>query len=421
MNKNCLLKLFYVLCLLGLWTSCDEDECKEADKLTANYSNKLADGEGANLSLSYSGNELIGKSIYFKTSDMRTADITFLDILPGERETLIRDIPLNVAENGYTFSGNTVGVSGVKFDYTGKIEQGKLEVEVSDVVLPSHTITAQNRWYTVPYGLEQTQETDPETGITYTNVKYGIHFHSDNASVSSLAGLVEAVGGNILGSVLRDIYFYPDGNITARYASMPQVDGFLGYIMPLPIRPESDYSLSPLNLITYYVKDNSLYVTPNIDMIIRLIQTNRGTGTRADSGPDYLEIYKLLNRWATTGIRFNIVTEIKPEELYEGYYIKHPGDMILYVDKDEVGALFDLLPMLMDLIPEGGNMGMLVQMLETLIPGLMSSEVFELGIILQKEYSAEIPENPVTTAGLCFSNYGLYYKNMELLTKMLKK
>lgn len=95
--------------------------------------------------------------------------------------------------------------------------------------------------------------------------------------------------------------------------------------------------------------------------------------------------------------------------------------MILYVDKDEVGVLFDLLPMLMDLIPEGGNMGMLVQMLETLIPGLMSSEVFELGIILQKEYSAEIPENPVTTAGLCFSNYGLYHKNMELLTKMLKK
>lgn len=421
MNKNCLLKLFYVLCLLGLWTSCDEDECKEADKLTANYSNRLADGESANLSLSYSGNELIGKSIYFKTSDMRTADITFLDILPGERETLIRDIPLNVAENGYTFSGNTVGVSGVKFDYTGKIEQGKLEVKVSDVVLPSHAITAQNRWYTVPYGLEQTQGTDPETGITYTNVKYGVHFHSDNASVSSLAGLVEAVGGNILGSVLRDIYFYPDGNITARYASMPQVDGFLGYIMPLPIRPESDYSLSPLNLITYCVKDNSLYVTPNIDMIIRLIQTNRGAETRADSDPDYLEIYKLLNRWATTGIRFNIVTEIKPEELYEGYYIKHPGDMILYVDKDEVGALFDLLPMLMDLIPEGGNMGMLVQMLETLIPGLMSSEVFELGIILQKEYSAEIPENPMMTAGFHLADSELYQRNMELLTKLLKK
>lgn len=421
MSKSLLLKLFYVFCLLVFWTSCDDDGEHESDKLTANYSNKLADGEAANLLLSYSGMELIGKSVYFKTSDTKTADITLLDILPGEREMIILNVPLNAVENGYTFSGSAVGTSGVKFDYAGKVEQGRLVINIDCVMQPANAITTQSRWYTVPYSLEQSKETDPETGIIYTNVKYGVHFHSDNADVSSLAGLAEAVAGNILGSVLRDVYFYPDGNIMARYASMPQVDGFLGYIMPLPIRPESDYSLSPLNLVICYVKDNSLYVTPNVDMIIRLIQTNKGAETRADSDPDYLEIYKLLNRWATTGIRFNIVTEIKPEELYEGYYIKHPGDMILYVDKDELGPLFDLLPMLKGLIPEDGNMAMLAQMLETLIPGLMNSEVFELGIILQKEYSAEIPENPMMTAGFHLADSELYQRNMELLTKLLKK
>lgn len=421
MSKSLLLKLFYVFCLLVFWTSCDDDGEHESDKLTANYSNKLADGEAANLLLSYSGMELIGKSVYFKTSDTKTADITLLDILPGEREMIILNVPLNAVENGYTFSGSAVGTSGVTFDYAGKVEQGRLVINIDCVMQPANAITTQSRWYTVPYSLEQSKETDPETGIIYTNVKYGVHFYSDNADVSSLAGLAEAVAGNILGSVLRDVYFYPDGNITARYASMPQVDGFLGYIMPLPIRPESDYSLSPLNLVTCYVKDNSLYVTPNVDMIIRLIQTNKGAETRADSDPDYLEIYKLLNRWATTGIRFNVVTEIKPEELYEGYYIKHPGDMILYVDKDELGPLFDLLPMLKGLIPEDGNMAMLAQMLETLIPGLMNSEVFELGIILQKEYSAEIPENPMMTAGFHLADSELYQRNMELLTKLLKK
>ena len=49
--------------------------------MTANYSNKLANGAEANLALTYSGNELIGKSVYFKTRDAKTAEITLLDIV----------------------------------------------------------------------------------------------------------------------------------------------------------------------------------------------------------------------------------------------------------------------------------------------------------------------------------------------------
>ncbi|WP_455586676.1 DUF4925 domain-containing protein [Bacteroides sp.] len=421
MSKKFLLKLFCVTCLFISLVSCSDDGYHESDKLTANYSNKLADGTAANLSLSYSGTELIGKSIYFKTSDTKTADITLLDILPGERETPIVNVTLTPAESGYIFSGKATGISGINFSYNGKIEDGKLTVNVSDVQLPAHAITTQKKWYTVPYTLNDTQGTDPETGITYNNVMYGVHFHSDSKAASSLASLAEAVGGNILGSVLRNVYFHPDGNITARYAPMPQVDGFLGYIMPLPIRPESDYSLSPLNLVTYYVKDNFLYVVPNIDMIIRLVQSNRNAETRATSTPDYMKIYRLLNRWATTGIRFHIVDEIKPEELYEDYYIKHAGDMILYLDKDEISPLFQLLPMLKDIVPDGPLKTILIPMLESMIPELTDAEVFELGLILQKEYSAEIPEDSEIPAESRFFNNELYKRNVEQLNKILKK
>lgn len=423
MSKNLLLKLFYVSCLFAFLASCDDDGYHESDRLTANYSNKLADGDAANLSLSYSGAELIGKSVYFKTSDAKTADITLLDILPGEREASIKNIALTPAEGGYTFAGNATAASGIRFDYSGKIEEGKLTVEIKNAQLPSNAITAQNKWYTLPYTGEQSTETDPETGINYTNVTYGAHFHSDNADVSSVASLIEAIGGNILGSILRNVNFLPDGNITARYGSMPQVDNFMGYLMPLPIRPESDYTESPLNLITYYVKDNAVYITPNIDMIIRLIQSNQSAAaTRAAEISDYLEIYKLLNRWVTTGIRLNINEDIQVEELFADYYIKHRGDMILYMDKEEVAPLFPLLPLLPGLIPDDNNMkGMLVQILESITSGLANANVFELGLVLQKEYSVEIPADPAAPESIRGVNSDLYQRNVEQLNKIAKK
>lgn len=423
MSKNLLLKLFYVSCLFAFLASCDDDGYHESDRLTANYSNKLADGEAANLSLSYSGAELIGKSVYFKTSDTKTADITLLDILPGERETSITNIALTPVGGGYAFGGNATATSGIRFEYSGKVEEGKLTVEIKNAQLPSNFITTQNKWYTLPYTGEQSTETDPETGISYTNVTYGAHFHSDDTDVSSVASLVEAIGGNILGSVLRNVNFLPDGNITARYGSMPQVDNFMGYLMPLPIRPESDYTESPLNLITYYVKDNAVYITPNIDMIIRLIQTNQSaSATRATEVSDYLEIYKLLNRWATTGICLHINDDIQVEELFTDYYIKHQGDMILYMDKHEVEPLFPLLPLLPGLIPDDNNMkGMLVQILESITSGLANARIFELGLVFQKEYSVEIPAHSAVPAGAPAQNSELYQRNVKQLNKIAKK
>ena len=200
---------------------------------------------------------------------------------------------------------------------------------------------------------------------------------------------------------------------------MPQVEGgIFGYFMPLPIRPESDYNLSPINLATYYIKGNSLYVIPNIEMIFKQLQSNK---TRAISVTDMKEILELIDRWLTTGIRFNIVSEIKPESLFnDGSYIKHTGDMMLYVDKSEVGILFNLLPLLKDVIPDSDMKETLVQLLDMLVPELIASKVFELGIVLQKEYSAEIPETTETPA-LLRSNSRTYQKNMELLNKVLKK
>jgi hypothetical protein len=131
------------------------------------------------------------------------------------------------------------------------------------------------------------------------------------------------------------------------------------------------------------VKDHSLYVVPNIDMIIRLIQSNAAE-SRATSISEWEEIYRLINRWTTTGIRLNIVDDIKPEVIFEGFVIKHIGDMILYLDKDEVGILFKLLPLLKDAVQDLPMKDILIPMIDGLSTGLIDSEEFELGIVLSK-------------------------------------
>lgn len=418
MKKLSILSIGFLAGISTLLISCDEDHYgPEPVDVTANYSNKLT-ATNSNLNLTYSGEPLIGKSVDFSTVIGETANITLYNIIPGEEKSKIIDIPLSGDKIGYSFSGNTTGESGTTFRYAGRVEAGKLTLEISNVQLPTNAITTQKMWYSVPYTGDGETEIDQTSGIEYTNSTYGIHFHSDNETVSALAGIVEMIGGNILGSVLRNINFNPDGNITARYGAMPQVENIFGYFMPLPIRPESDYTLSPLNLANYYVKGNSLYVIPNIDMIIKQMQSSK---TRALSVTDIQEILQLIQKWTTTGIRFNIISEIKPEELMEDTYIKHTGDMILYIDKNEIGVLLKLLPMLKNVIPDSDMKETLVQLLDMLTPQLIAAEVLEIGIVLQKEYSAEIPTELSSVASIRTFNGKMYTKNIELLNNILKK
>lgn len=67
-----------LLCLtVPFITSCDEDYPADPVEVTANYSNKLTNQ--SNLALTYSGEELIGKSVDFST--VKDANITLYNII----------------------------------------------------------------------------------------------------------------------------------------------------------------------------------------------------------------------------------------------------------------------------------------------------------------------------------------------------
>ena len=153
-----------------------------------------------------------------------------------------------------------------------------------------------------------------------------------------------------------------DGNIIARYAPLPdsvRIGSLIGNYIK---HPANDWNASPPNLATYYVNDNtSLYVIPQIDMIIRQVMINRQT--KANSGDSSMEnallaAYQKINTWSTTGIKMTIRESEDPAK----------GDLILLLDKSEIQELFALLEIVKVFIPEETLNAPVMDLIGNLIP-----------------------------------------------------
>lgn len=405
MKNNLFKVLLSVICMAGVLIACNDDDYNgpSPDEITANYSNKLAVGDRANLDLIYSGREFIGKEVNFNTSDSKAATITLKSILPGETLTPIENVQLTAdGNNGYTFSGSGTGTSGTTFNYQGVINKEKLSLTLSDVKQPANQLAQHGTFYPVQTGSESWR--DPELKHYYTLLKYALHLVSDDKSLAQAATLLEAIAGNILTWFVSDITFQPDGNITARYApGLPDGKAITDILMAQQNRPDSDWVASPVNLASYYVKDDSVvYIVPNIDMIIREIEQNKATKAATDSiltEENLTAVYQKLQQWATKGIKFTarkhsgemvIFSQTPTMTRFRGY----KGDLFLFIDKNEIKEFLPLLPLVKELIPEdmlsGPLGGMLNNMLNGIINGINNSNLFELGLMLTKE--KDIPD-----------------------------
>ena len=371
MKKNYLCKLLWIISFVGLFTACDNDDYDgpAPDEVTANYSNKLADGDRANLALTYSGSELIGKSVYFKTTDAKTAEMTLINVLPHDSLAKIENVSLTPdGSNGYKFSGNaTATTTGTTFKYDGAVTDGKLTVNLSEVKMPANVLSSNGgngTWYLVHNALtEETEDDDFVLWTTCTNTSY---YNNDQTNTINwiFAFFAKPLLDNIFSIMLDDITFQSDGNITAHYAGFPENVTFTD-ILPNSLtatgglyvtgRPESEFKLSSINLANYYMEDAStFYVIPNIDMIINQIQKDK-TGTRSISVDGIKEFYSQLIKWSTNGIKFHI--EDNPSRVFSGNeidgYTKFNGDYIIYIDPFEMKALaplMDMLPIILKLI-----------------------------------------------------------------------
>ena len=381
MNKYLLRNFLYAICMATLLFACDDNDDQDGSGISGIYSNKLSTPEGDNtLTLTYSGREFIGKDVTFKQVNGNTANITLHGILPGETATVLENIPISADGNGYSFSGSSTGNNGTAFSYQGKVETGKMTLALTDVKVASNQLTSNAKWHPVQTAV--TTETDPIKG-EYTCYHYAFHLVTDNLILGQAAPQLEAILGNLITWFINEVTFNPDGNITARYATMPEGKAIGDLINIPPDRKDSEWLSSPINLASYYVKDDSeLYIIPNIDMILYQIEQNK---TKADV---IAAVYQQLNKWSTTGIRMNIRKNSEAPYNNMGKLIAYKGDIFLFLDKEEVAAFLPLLSLVKDLLPEdilNGPMGSMIgPLLDMLANSLQQAKTLEMGMMLTK-------------------------------------
>ena len=343
--------------------SCDGDDYPGAApyEITAQYGNKLADGTRANLTLTYSGEELIGKSVNLETNDSRTATLTLLNVLPHEAET---SLPITLAgdnKGGYTFSGSGKSTLGTTFNYTGTVQKGSLVLDLKDVQIPANPLTTAGKLEPVTNIGPTTDSIGKVKPDDIFETTWMTEHYSGSATLviegdDLIAGLspflesfLGAAAGNLVRSVLNEVRFGADGNITADYAGIPNtmsMEEFIGKLMNSGIinRPASDWKASPTNLASYYVVDDAIYVTPNVDMIIEQIQKSQAaTRSIFDFIGSLTDVYAMLNKWSTTGIKLVVKKTEGYTMLMPFYYTQHAGDYTITISKEELEPLFALV------------------------------------------------------------------------------
>ena len=309
-------KLFYVACTTFFLTSCEEtynDKLFWPGELSQEYGSYI---KPSTLDLTYSGEKLIGKTVSFQTEDSKKGTLTLNDIIPGEKETSFR-INLSEQEDNYTFSGETVSGAGATVKYAGSITPKTMKLDLN-VTMP------QNQWIKTYQMSELTRgrgkdvirnqttgeyewgESDNQilTAALYTDMD--LEMVKDAGSLyATVSVIIKGMGGYLLPQLLKSVTLESDGNITAEYtsdelqlgeqkfseidmdnpASLQQVINFI--MMKLMFNTLSadditaatqgrNYTESPRGLAFWYLKNDLLYVKPDLPGIISLAMQGQG-------------------------------------------------------------------------------------------------------------------------------------------------
>ena len=309
-------KLFYVTCAVFFFTSCEEtynDKLFWPGEISQEYGSYI---KPSTLDLTYSGEKLIGKTVNFQTEDSEKGTLTLNDIVPGEKEISIR-VDLFEKKDNYTFSGETVSGAGTTVKYAGSITPKTMKLDLN-VTMP------QNQWIKTYQMSELTRgrgkdvirnqttgeyewgESDNQilTAALYTDMD--LEMVKDAGSLyATVSVIIKGMGGYLLPQLLKSVTLESDGNITAEYtsdelqlgeqkfseidmdnpASLQQVINFI--MMKLMFNTLSadditaatqgrNYTESPRGLAFWYLKNDLLYVKPDLPGIISLAMQGQG-------------------------------------------------------------------------------------------------------------------------------------------------
>lgn len=403
MKKNLFYYLFAVICTIGLFTSCSDDDEKVVNPIpqtTFNSENGLQ--------LTYNGAPLLGKKVTF-TPDATEAtkatlrlegEFDLAGILKGQRSNMTSPTgpgvfpgsPVTTLSVDLSINGNQCTFSGVSeteyctFSYAGKVTAGTMDLSFTDVTL-KNTALAGTVWKPTP--LANTEDGGMDEPIhfvwksgTKAAAAIEIFGHPSEIEINDLLLLAlrfplfdDGSGDRVsveqmLCSVLKDVTLGADGNIVATY--MDAANG------------GTEWVTSPSNMAQYVVTgDNQLLLFLNPQAIMANVDNVEKSVRTVDVGAILQQAIAELYPMLINGVPLTYTKEGNRMKVFLG------TDLLLPLMKNIVAPLFEdeeFLNMVIEAMKSdpqfGGMAGMMVPTLKLLPEIIKNTTQLEIGLDL---------------------------------------
>lgn len=400
MKKNLFYYLFAVICTIGLFTSCSDDDEKVVNPIpqtTFNSENGLQ--------LTYNGAPLLGKKVTF-TPDATEAtkatlrlegEFDLAGILKGQRSNMTSPTgpgvfpgsPVTTLSVDLSINGNQCTFSGVSeteyctFSYAGKVTAGTMDLSFTDVTL-KNTALAGTVWKPTP--LANTEDGGMDEPIHFV-WKYGtkaaieIFGHPSEIEINDLLLLAlrfplfdDGSGDRVsveqmLCSVLKDVTLGADGNIVATY--MDAANG------------GTEWVTSPSNMAQYVVTgDNQLLLFLNPQAIMANVDNVEKSVRTVDVGAILQQAIAELYPMLINGVPLTYTKEGNRMKVFLGTDLLLPLIRILaplFEDEEFLNMVIEA----MKSDPQfGGMAGMMVPTLKLLPEIIKNTTQLEIGLDL---------------------------------------
>lgn len=399
MKKNLFYYLFAVICTIGLFTSCSDDDEKVVNPIpqtTFNSENGLQ--------LTYNGAPLLGKKVTF-TPDATEAtkatlrlegEFDLSGILKGQRSNMTSptgpgvfpgspvttlSVDLSINENQCTFSGVSE-TEYCTFSYAGKVTAGTMDLSFTDVTL-KNTALAGTVWKPTP--LANTEDGGMDEPIHFVWKSGTIEIFPGYPSEIEINDLLllalrfplfdDGSGDRVsveqmLCSVLKDVTLGADGNIVATY--MDAANG------------GTEWVTSPSNIAQYVVTgDNQLLLFLNPQAIMANVDNVEKSVRTVDVGAILQQAIAELYPMLINGVPLTYTKEGNRMKVFLG------TDLLLPLMKNIVAPLFEdeeFLNMVIEAMKSdpqfGGMAGMMVPTLKLLPEIIKNTTQLEIGLDL---------------------------------------
>lgn len=396
MKKNLFYYLFAVICTIGLFTSCSDDDEKVVNPIpqtTFNSENGLQ--------LTYNGAPLLGKKVTFppdateatKATLRLEGEFDLAGILKGQRSNMTSPTgpgvfpgsPVTTLSVDLSINGNQCTFSGVSeteyctFSYAGKVTAGTMDLSFTDVTL-KNTALAGTVWKPTP--LANTEDGGMDEPIHFvwksgTKAAIEIFGHPSEIEINDLLLLAlrfplfdDGSGDRVsveqmLCSVLKDVTLGADGNMDAANGG-------------------TEWVTSPSNMAQYVVTgDNQLLLFLNPQAIMANVDNVEKSVRTVDVGAILQQAIAELYPMLINGVPLTYTKEGNRMKVFLG------TDLLLPLMKNIVAPLFEdeeFLNMVIEAMKSdpqfGGMAGMMVPTLKLLPEIIKNTTQLEIGLDL---------------------------------------